>query len=225
MKTQEFIDTDLVSTTSSPKAGAPNSGRASLHVSQTQAEVNARTEQARQQLLELRRQQDETERMRQELEDLSRRHEEFQRGKIEMLEELSRTINQIEQEEFELNKRAAMLASFRGLYQDYVRQLIDIRENEWSPDELKTQLAKAVSLLDIAHAELNKGRAQLSSLAENHFKLAMDTSPPSSLPSIVPTPETPFNFKLEFQRGLARSLPLIISLLLLAMLWLILGRK
>ncbi len=225
MKTQEFIDTDLVSSTPSSDERTASVGKASPQVSQSQAETHARIEQARQQILELRRQQDELERLRQELEDLRRREDEFEHGKIEMLEELSRTITSIEQEEFELNKRAAMLVSFRELYQDYIRQLSDIHENEWSQDELKTHLTKAVSVVDAARAELNKGRAQLSFLGEGPIKLAADTATPSSLPSIIPSMETSFNFKLEFQKGLARSLPFIIALVCILILWLVMGRK
>lgn len=218
MKTQEFIDTDLI-------PNAQTSSASAKHLvgspSQSRAEIDARVEQARQQMLELRRQQEELEHERQELEDLRRREEEFESGKAEMLEELSKTITLIEQEEFEINKRSGTLSSCREAYQDYVRQLQDIRENDWSGDELKSQLAKAIAVVEAARSELNKGRAQLSFLGEGPLKLAHDpvySAPPPAQPSHV---SESFDFKLEFQRGLARNLALILSLSLILIIFLL----
>lgn len=220
MKTQEFVDTDLVSPTRSADRPASNGSGSSSNnknnlpnggslPSQGRAEIDARVEQARQQMLELRRQQEELERIRQELEDLRRREEEFDRGKGEMLEELSRTIGSIEQEEFELNKRSTLLSNYREVYQDYIRQLDDIREGEWNKDELKAELSKAFSVVEAARAELNKGRAQLSSIGEGPIKLSQE---PVFTPPVggAQTDPADFDFMFEVKRGFARQLPLLI---------------
>ncbi len=210
MKTQEFVDTDLVSTTQSSDSHSNNGNpKPTGQSSQSRAEIDARVEQARQQMLELRRQQEELERERQELEELRRREADFEAGKAEMVDEISRAVTSIEQEEFELNKRSTQLVSFRELYQDYVRQLQDIRENEWSREELKSQLARAVTVVESARAELNKGRAQLDFLGGGVLQLPSDGN---RTPGVVPMglASEPFDFKTEFQRGLARHLPLII---------------
>lgn len=222
MKTQEFVDTDLVSGAS--RGGTiPGAEKSIVQASTSQVEIDSRVEEARQQILELRRQQDELEKLRQELEDLRRRQEEFENGKAQMLEELSRTITRIEQEEFEVNQRALLLTNSRELYQDYVRQLHDIRESEWARDDLKAQLAKAVAVVEAARAEMNKGRAQLTFLGDGPVKSAQDSSP-AATPVIEMADRGPFNFKVEFQRGLARSLPLIITLGLIALILLTRGK-
>ncbi len=218
MKASEFIDTDLLTepskadVRSESKKGSPmDRNGLSGNPSQGRAEIDARVEQARQQMLELRRQQEELERERQELEDLRRREEDFEKGKAEMLDELSRGIIAIEKEEFELNKRAAMLTGCREVYQDYVHQLQDIRETEWSGDDLKPRLAKAVSVLEAARAELNKGRAQLSFLGDGPIKMQADSQSVSMAESIPMSRSEGVNFKEELLRGLARHLPLILS--------------
>lgn len=94
MKTQEFIDMDLVSST--PPLHGVSSGirKPLLHVSPSQAEIESRDAETQQQILELGRQLEEAKKVHQELEDLRRRHEEFESGKTEMLEELARTVIQ-----------------------------------------------------------------------------------------------------------------------------------
>ncbi len=224
MKTPEFIDTDLLPATPS-SSSADTSVKSALNASQGRAEIDARVEQARQQMLELRRQQDELERERQELEELRRKEEEFESGKAEMLDELSRTIGMIEQEEFELNKRSGMLLNCREVYQDYIRQLQEIRENEWSGNELKGHLVKAVAVVDSARSELNKGRAQLNLLGEGPVKLVHDPIYAPSLSEAAHKETEAFNFKLEFQRGLARHLALIIIISIGIMALIFLFRK
>ncbi len=213
MRTQEFIDKDLISATPvEMSTGNSDSGRLPPSVGTNGCdEPAARIEQARQQMLELRRQLEELDRERQELEELRRREEEFENGKTEMLEELSRTITMIEQEEFELNKRSTLLSNFREVYQGYVHQLQDIRESEWAGGELKSQLAKAFSVVEAARAELNKGRAHLSFLGEGPLQLASGPPPATVVQSsAVATSGSAFSFESEFYRGLARSLPLIL---------------
>ncbi len=208
MKSQEFVDTDLISEKRSDVG--TGDAKAPGITSQSRAEIDARVEQARQQMLELRRQQEELERERQELEELRHREEDFEKGKAEMLEELSRTVARIEQEEFEINKRSTALTNFRELYQDYVRQLQDIHESEWSGDELKGQLAKAASVVESAKAELNRGRAQLSFLGEGPVRLENDPMYAESAAVSSGEVAAAFDFKLEFKKGLARFLPLML---------------
>lgn len=209
MKTQEFVDTDLVSSAPPTEGNGSNgNSKTQAQTSNSRAEIDARVEQARQQMLELRRQQEELERERQELEELRRREADFEAGKAEMVEELSRAVTSIEQEEFEIHKRSNQLGSFRQLFQDYVRQLQDIRENEWSRDELKGQLAKAVTVVEAARAEINKGRAQLDFLGGGVVQLPSDTTR-APAPILTAAPEA-FDFAAEVKRGFARYLPLIL---------------
>lgn len=220
MKTKDFVDPDLVITdASSSGPGAPF--RPSSSSSPSRAEIDARVEQARQQMLELRRQQEELERERQELEELRRREEEFEHGKAEMLEALGRAVATIEKEEFELNKKTTSLADFRQLFQEHVRKLQDIHENEWRGEELKAQLAQAVSVVESSRAELNRGRAQLSFLGEGPVRLETDEALRGSNAGAEAPASAGFDFASEFQRGLARSLPFLILGAIALIFWLL----
>jgi len=220
MATQEFIDPDLATSEHSGDGASTSVRRASSVASPSRVEIDARVEQARQQMLSLRRQQEELEHERQELEELRQREEEFEHGKQEILEELSRTITKIEQEEFETNKQATTLSGFREVFQQYFNQIQDIRENEWAADEIKAQLPKAMTLLDAARAEINKGRAQLSFLEGGPMAPAENpSSQPQSVVAFQSGDPGPFDFTLELKRGFARSLPLFaIGILLLLIL-------
>ena len=217
MKTKDFVDPDLVITDASAGDASSRGGGTS---SPSRAEIDARVEQARQQMLELRRQQDELEREQKELEDLRRREEEFERGKAEMLEELGRAVASIEKEEFELNKQTSSLADFRQLFQEHISKLQEIRENEWRGDEVKVHLAKAVSVVENARAELNRGRAQLTFLGEGPVRLQADEGLRGGADAAAPRAAEGFDFALELQRGLARSLPILILGALALLFWL-----
>ena len=68
MATQEFIDPDLTSAGQPSNAGGASIRQAASVASPSRVELDARVEQARQQMIELRRQQEELEHERQELE-------------------------------------------------------------------------------------------------------------------------------------------------------------
>jgi chromosome segregation ATPase len=221
MNSQEFVDPDLVSTGNPASSSAPQSGRVSSMTSPSRAELDSRVEQARQQMLQLRHQQEELERQRQDLEDLRRRVEEFEHGKAEVLELLSRTITEIEKEEFETNKRVSALTSFRDVFQDYVNQLHDLRQSEWNADEIKNQLPQALAVLEAARTELNKARSHLEFLAENPVASSAAFTAPAAPVAQNNTyysaePAGFLNFKAELLRGFARSIPLLVVLLILA---------
>lgn len=117
-------------------------------------------------------------------------------------------VAQIEHDEFELNKRSTILSHFRETYQDYTRQLNDIRESDWTGDELKTQLSKAAAVVEAARAELNKGRAQLALEGDGPVRLPSDPTVSGAGGGVS---GGDFDFRLEFQRGLARNLSLIVA--------------
>ncbi|MDD2710858.1 MAG: hypothetical protein PHV34_23000 [Verrucomicrobiae bacterium] len=218
MKSQEFVDPDLQA--GGGVSGAnPSNGRNLTLVSPSKAELDARVEQARQQMLELRRQQDELERQRQDLEELRRRVEEFERGKNELVEQLARSVGEIEKEEVEASKRVSVLANYRNVFQDYVGQLQDVRQNDWSADEIKQQLPQAASLLEEARNELAKGRSQISAYVEDGgAPVAMPAPRMMDEGGCMPMQSMmPFSFKEEFIKGFARYLPLIIALVLIAL--------
>jgi predicted nuclease with TOPRIM domain len=212
IKAHEFIDTDLVpdEPSSSPRRSSNQAGRPVQQVP-TKAELQARVEQTRQQMQDLQRQQELLDKERRELEELRAREEEFEEGKREMLAELIRCIGMIEQEEFDLNKRTSLLSHFRESFQACLHQLNSIRETEWTSGELKTELSKAAMVLDGVRAELNKGRAQLT-LGEGQ-DLPISSSGADG--------NRDLQFGLEFRRGLARSLPLILFGLIVLLVWLL----
>lgn len=218
MKSREFIDPDLeIADASKSDAGA---SKASGSSSPSRAEIDARVEAARQQMLELRRQQDDLEREQKELEDLRRREEEFEIGKSEMLEELGRAVASIEKEEYELNKQSSALAEFRQSFQEHIVKLQEIRESEWRGDEVKARLAKAVATVESSRAELNRGRAQLAFLGEGPVRLEADAALRGTSSEAAGGASVAFNFALELQRGFARSLPILILGAIALILWL-----
>ncbi|MCC7518471.1 MAG: hypothetical protein IT578_04720 [Verrucomicrobiae bacterium] len=211
------MDPDVVvSDASTGEARAtPSSGSSSP----SRAEIDARVEQARQQMIELRRQQDELEREQKDLEDLRQREEEFEHGKAEMLNELGRAVAAIEKEEFDLNKQSSSLSDFRQIFQENIGKLQDIRENEWRGNEVKAHLAKAVAAVESARAELNRGRAQLPFLGEGPVHLETDAQLRGA-PAAGVASAAGFDFSLELQRGLARSLPILILGVIALIFWL-----
>jgi chromosome segregation ATPase len=161
-------------------------------------ELERDLQQKREQLLLLRRQQEELERQKTDLEDLRRKHEEYARGRQEMIEQLTRALVLLDREQVEAQRRVELCISTRQQFREALEQLQQIRDEEWTSANVRTELSRALGILDNTRAELQRAAARLECL--NPKQLAAETTKDTA--------------SAEFARyvrlGLAASLPLII---------------
>ena len=127
-------------------------------------ELEWKLEQAREQLLTLRRQQDELERQKSDIEELRRKQEEYVRGKAEMIDHLSRGLVTLEREQIQSQRLAETCATVRDAFQDYLDQLEAINDKDWAGSNLRGELSAALGVIENSRLEFNRARTKLDCL-------------------------------------------------------------
>ncbi len=129
-----------------------------------QEEVDSKLEVAREQLLTLRRQQEELERQKGELEELRRKQEEYARGRTEMIDNLTRGLVTIEREQMQAQRLAELCDKTSTAFRDYLDQLQSINDEEWTSATVRSELSAALATIDNARMEFNRARTKLDCL-------------------------------------------------------------
>jgi DNA repair exonuclease SbcCD ATPase subunit len=174
-----------------------------------QEEVVSRLDEAREQLLALRRQQEELERQKSDLEELRRKQDEYARGRMEMIEKLTRGLVLLEREQLQAQRRSELCSATAAAFRDYVERLHAIRDEEWTSANVGSELSQALGVVENARLEYNRACTKLDC-----FNPAADAPEPDQAPATaVDWPEL-----LRYARlGAVASLPLIVA----GTLWLI----
>ena len=169
-----------------------------------QEEVDSKLDQARERLLALRRQQDELERQKAELEELRRKQEEYARGKGEMIDQLTRGLVALEREQIQADRLAELCNKAQRAFRDYLEQLQGINDEEWNSANVRSELSKALGIVENSRLEFNRARTKLDCL-----------QPGAGQPEVLPFPESR---KFDWQEmvryaciGAAASAPLIVA--------------
>ena len=144
-------------------------------------EVDGKLEQARQQLLALRRQQEELERQKGELEELRRKQDEYARGRAEMIDNLNRGLIVLEREQIEAQRLAELCDKTRTAFTEYHERIHSINDQDWSSDNVRGELSKALGLIENARLEYNRARTKLDCLDPAAHQPAPDPSAKTGL--------------------------------------------
>jgi hypothetical protein len=162
-------------------------------------ELERDLQQKREQLLLLRRQQEELERQKGDLEDLRRKHEEYALGRTEMIEQLTRGLVLLEREQIEAQRRVELCVGTRQAFRDGLERLQAIHDEEWTSANVRTELSQALGIVENSRIELQRACARLDCLSAK--QLAGEGK----------KDEGAAEFGRYIRLGLAASLPLIIA--------------
>jgi uncharacterized membrane-anchored protein YhcB (DUF1043 family) len=127
-------------------------------------EVDWKLEQAREQLLALRRQQDELERQKADLEELRRKQEEYTHGKAEMIDNLSRGLVTLDREQIQAQRLAEICGNTQDAFRHYLEQLQALNDEEWTSANVRSELSKALGIIENSRLEYNRARTKLDCL-------------------------------------------------------------
>jgi len=142
-----------------------SSGVSTVDVPTPKEELELKLQDAREQLNRLRRQQDDLERQRGELEELRRKQDEYTRGKMEMLESLTRGLATIEREQVLAQRATELCRETSTAFRDYLEQLNSLNDAAWTKENLRSELAKALSVIDNSRLEYNRAQSRLDCFA------------------------------------------------------------
>ncbi len=178
--------------------------------------LDSQVQKAQEQLLLLRRQQEQIEKQKRELEELSRRQEELERGRTEMTDKLTRSLVVLEREAYETQKKLEQLRATRESFGQHLEILEGIDPKGWNPADLHRELSRALSTVDDARAEFSQQRSRLQAIATQD---AEDVSLPEAAPEVV-RGGGERSFGQWVLIGFALSLPLImVGLISLLIFW------
>src|SRR6266478_7332964 len=97
------------------------------------------------QLLQLKRQQEQIEKQKRELEELSRRQDELDRGRAEMTDKLTRSLVVLEREAYNAQKRLEQIRATRESFGQHLELIEAIDPKSWNPADLHKELSRALS--------------------------------------------------------------------------------
>jgi predicted RNase H-like nuclease (RuvC/YqgF family) len=159
---------------------------------------------AQEQLLQLKRQQEQIEKQKRELEELSRRQEELERGRAEMSDKLTRSLVVVEREGYEAQKRLEQLRAMRESFGQHLKLIESIDPKSWNPADLHKELSRALSAVDDARAEFNQQRSRLQATSSGDGEETL----PEATAALSPLGGR--SLSQWVQIGFALTLPLII---------------
>ena len=180
--------------------------------------LDSQVQKAHEQLLLLKRQQEQIEKQKRELEELSRRQGELEQGRAEMTDKLTRSLVVLEREGYDTQKKLEQLKATRESFAQHLELLEAINPKDWDPSDLHKELSRALSTVDDARAEFSQQRSRL-------YAGTNEESADVALPEVAPdyaVAEAGKTFGQWLQIGFALSLPLIAfgCIALLLFLWL-----
>lgn len=144
-------------------------------------EVDTKLDEAREQLLTLRRQQEELERQKSDLEELRRKQDEYTRGRAEMIDNLTRSLATLEREQIQAQRLAEVCETTTDAFRDYLEQLQGINDADWSNETVRTELSRALAIIENSRLEYNRARIKLDCLNPNAGQPVLPEAKPEGI--------------------------------------------
>lgn len=161
----------------------------------------------------LRRQTEVLEREKRDLEDRRKKQDDYEKGKQELLDGLNQSLVTLERDEIKTQQLAELLQSVRQRFRGILSEISEINENDWSAEQVREELGKALVRVDDARMEYNKAMARVKSVMST-ADAAETGGPMIFTPSAVDRDEGK-SFLDSMKTGLAFTLPLLVMLALL----------
>ena len=182
-------------------------------------QVSDQSAAALQELDKLKKRQEQLESEKRDLEELRRKHEDFDRGKREMVDHLKRSLVTLERQEVETGRLVEMLGASRKRFKGMLTMLEEIKEEAWAEDQIREQLNRSLGIIEDTRMEYNKAMSKIEAV-----KGEEKTGTAGGSPALVyedrssySGEERPFGYWLKV--GIAVSLPIIVTLIALAILY------
>jgi hypothetical protein len=124
-------------------------------------EITEQAAVAAQELDRIRKRQEEIEGEKRLLEDMRKKHEDYDRGKREIVDHLKRSLVALERQEMDSNRMVEVLAVTRRRFKDMLGQLESIQEEAWPEDKVRDELTRHLGLIEEARLEFGRAMAKV----------------------------------------------------------------
>ncbi len=231
MSNRDFFDQDLVKPRAdlnqihlgpgdapAPQA-APEGGRGVSDIdlpllARHRQTVDQQSAQAAEELERLRRMQETLERQKRELDETRRKHNDYAHGRQELLDHLNQSLVYIERHEIRAAQISELLQNTRRRCREMLDEINNINEEEWTEDQVKEELGRALARVENARVEYNKLTARLDAvLGGEAGGTEAGPKPTIMLEESMRAEERGFGYWLKV--GIAVTLPIILTLVIL----------
>lgn len=239
----DFFDDDLVrereaalkikldgDSTGAPRDGVIHSSRdlpnrpvsdlTLTHLARHKQEVTEQMVDKAQELDRLRARQEELEKERRLLDEMRRKQEAFDTGRRELKDRLNESLVRMEKERLQSERLAQLLEETRRMFRERLDEVAALNEEEWADENLLDELNKALALLENVRSDYHKALAKIEAI---HPAPATGAAPLSRALTFeegtATSPDQPQGFRYWFRTGFAFTLPLMIWMVVLVLVW------
>ncbi len=165
----DFVDEDFERARRNPfHAPAPmNAAPDGPPRAPSREEVDSKLTELHARLAELKQQQEGVERERSAFEETRRRQMELSTGREELIRDLSRGIQLLEEKEFATRREAEQMAKSLVDLRDCLTKLQGIQTEGWTQENFSAELSRALGQVDHARMEWNSARLKFAVLSGN----------------------------------------------------------
>ncbi|MDB6120024.1 MAG: hypothetical protein JWO08_3805 [Verrucomicrobiaceae bacterium] len=171
-------------------------------------DVQAKVHEAQAELMHLRQRQEEIERQKLQLEQIKKKQDAFGQGKRELMEKLSRSIGTIDRDLYNTQKLVEELSATHKSFSDHLDVLRSLQPEKWQRHQVDDELGRALDAIEDAKDDYLKSSRRLVALRPQMAGRSGEGSDESQRQGHPPAAE---DFVALVKRGLALSLPLIVS--------------
>ncbi len=159
---RSFVDTDLLEPDASDDALLEESReQAADRLARQKEQIQEKVADAAEEIERLQLRQKELEQARQALRELHRKQHEYEEGKKVLIEKLHRKAILLEKEQVRLTRVLELVTVTREDFEAMLRELREIREDQWSESGFESSLDAALALLESMRGTFTKASARL----------------------------------------------------------------
>lgn len=159
---RSFVDTDLLEPDMPEEAGLdPDNEDAAARLARQKEHIQEQVADAAEEIERLQMRQKELEQARHALRELHRKQHEYENGKKDLIEKLNRKALQLQKEEDRLTRVLELVTVTRADFEGMLRELRDMREDQWSESGFEESLDMALALLESMRVGYTKATARL----------------------------------------------------------------
>jgi hypothetical protein len=165
---RSFIDTDLLEQPGRDSAEPLQESDAALRLARQKEQIAGQVADAAEEIERLQLRQQELEQARHALRELHRKQNAYEEGKKALIEQLSRRSLQLQREEVRLTRLLELATVTRQDFEDMLRELHAVREDQWPESGFEESLDAALALLDSMRGSYTKSTARLDAQGLDH---------------------------------------------------------